>query len=87
MSFHPDGPAALIEKATGVAPIWAMREHVGRSDFDGSLTFRYSPTYLGVPETAEIAALTDPRVGWRVEVRVATEGRYLTIRAKKGVEA
>lgn len=80
MSVHPGGPAALIEKATGETPLWAEREHVTHHD-DGTSVFTYRLARLAPKVMQQFAAITDPRVGWAVDVR--SLGDQLRIRARR----
>lgn len=79
MILNPHGPAALIEKASGTTPAWAVDERQLDADM---LTFVYRPKYLTAASVAEVSALTDPRVGWDIEIR-PTGINSMRIRARK----
>jgi len=76
----PDGPAALIERATGATPRWGETEKCLRND-QGELIWTYTPKFLPAEALQEVAALTDPRVGWAIDTRPHND--QLRIRARR----
>ena len=78
----PTGPAALIERATGTAPIWAETEKHTKNDL-GEHIWTYTPKFLAIEAVQEIAALTDPRVGWTIEIRPQVDRLRVRARRKK----
>lgn len=80
MTLDPRGPAALIEKATGISPVWAETEKHLRNE-QGEPIWTYTPKFLPAGAMQEIAALTDPRVGWEIDVRPQQDN--LRIRARR----
>lgn len=80
MNLDPAGPAALMKLATGKTPAWAVREKRTTKD-DGEAKWIYTPKFLPADAVQHIAALTDPRVGWAIEIRPQND--RLRISARK----
>lgn len=80
MTLDPNGPAALVAKAIGTSPTWAVTEKRIINDH-GEYTWVYWQKFLTHGVLSEIAALTDPRVGWLVDIR-PVDG-VLRIRARR----
>lgn len=81
MILNPHGPAALIEKASGQRPVWATTEKETISD-TGTKIFTYFARYLATEAVVEVSALTDPRVGWGIDIRADDRGG-IRIRARQ----
>lgn len=80
MILDPNGPAALIEKATGERPSWAEPEN-HQVNHQGEHIWLYRPKLLPADAVQHLSALTDPRVGWIIDIR--PQGDILRIRARR----
>jgi hypothetical protein len=65
MTWKPEGPATLAQKATGTLPVWARNERV--SYHHGSPQYTYLTTFLSSRAIRELATLAD--AGWEVTIR------------------
>lgn len=76
-TLDPNGPAAMLQAATGTRPMWANDEQVTTGS---EPSWTYGIEYVAGPVLRELLALN--QTGWRVSLR--SRSRRIVIRFTKG---